>query len=97
MTSELQKMVLVGRIFFVVIPPSSSRPWDWAIFFWYQRKPQFRHFPQFLAPSTVRPLARAPRVLVGWPLPLGFGLDGRLLLARRGRDYVQFIIISHFP
>ena len=21
-----------------------------------------------------------PRVLVGWPLPLGFGLDGRLLL-----------------
>ena len=38
------------------------------------------------APSTVRPLARDPRVLVvGWPLPLGFGLDGRLLLARRGR------------
>jgi hypothetical protein len=37
------------------------------------------------APSTVRPLARdVPRVLVGWPLPLGFGLDGRLLLARRG-------------
>jgi len=40
------------------------------------------------APSTVRPLARGPRVLVGWPLPLGFGLDGRLLLARRGRVYV---------
>ena len=36
------------------------------------------------APSTVRPLARDPRVLIGWPLPLGFGLDGRLLLARRG-------------
>ena len=30
----------------------------------------------------------APRVLIGWPLPLGFGLDGRLLLARRGRVYV---------
>ena len=30
-------------------------------------------------------LARDPRVFVGWPLPLGFGLDGRLLLARRGR------------
>ena len=26
------------------------------------------------------------------PLPLGFGLDGRLLLARRGRVYVQFTI-----
>ena len=25
------------------------------------------------APSTVRPLARDPRVLVGWPFPLGFG------------------------
>ena len=36
-------------------------------------------------PSTVRPLARDPRVLIGWPFPLGFGLDGRLLLARRGR------------
>ena len=40
------------------------------------------------APSTVRPLARDPRVLIGWPFPLGFGLDGRLLLARRGRVYV---------
>ena len=40
------------------------------------------------APSTVRPLARDPWVLIGWPLPLGFGLDGRLLLARRGRVYV---------
>jgi len=36
----------------------------------------------------VRPLARDPRVLIGWPFPLGFGLDGRLLLARRGRVYV---------
>ena len=35
------------------------------------------------------PLARGPRVLmIGWPLPLGFGLGGRLLLARRGRVYV---------
>ena len=42
----------------------------------------------FNAPSTVRPLARDPRVLIGWPFPLGFGLDGRLLLARRGRVYV---------
>ena len=39
-------------------------------------------------PRTVRPLARDPQVLIGWPLPLGFGLDGRLLLARRGRVYV---------
>jgi len=40
-------------------------------------------FP-FVAPSTVRPLARDLRVLIGcWPFPLGFGLDGRLLLARR--------------
>ena len=44
--------------------------------------------PKYIAPSTVRPLARGARVLVGWPLPLGFGLDGRLLLARRGRVYV---------
>ena len=35
-----------------------------------------------LPPSTVRPLARGPRVLIGWPLPLGFGLGGCLLLAR---------------
>ena len=28
-----------------------------------------------LAPFTVRPLARDPRVLIGWPLPFGFGLD----------------------
>ena len=37
--------------------------------------------PRCFAPSTVRPLARDPRVLIDWPLPLGFGLDGRLLLA----------------
>ena len=30
----------------------------------------------------------SPRVLVGWPFPLGFGMDGRLLLARRWRVYV---------
>ena len=40
------------------------------------------------APSTARPLVRDPRVLIGWPLPLGFGLVGCLLLARRGRVYV---------
>ena len=40
------------------------------------------------APSTARPLARDLRVLIGWPFPLGFGLDGRLLLARRWRVYV---------
>ena len=28
------------------------------------------------APSTVRPLARGPRVLVGWPLPLGLVWTG---------------------
>ena len=42
------------------------------------------------APSTTRRARRfeggcPPRVLIGWPFPLGFGLDGRLLLARRGR------------
>ena len=42
------------------------------------------------APTTVRPLARDPWVLIGWPLPLGFGLNRCLLLARRGRVYVQF-------
>ena len=40
------------------------------------------------------PLARDLRVLIGWPFPLGFGLDGRLLLARRGRVCVKFIIIT---
>ena len=50
----------------------------------------------FAAPSTGRPLARDPRVLIGWPFPLGFGLDGRLLLARRGRVYVEFIITTYF-
>ena len=50
---------------------------------------------ELCAPSTVRPLARDLRVLIGWPFPLGFGLDGRLLLARRGRVYVYFIIIIH--
>ena len=39
-------------------------------------------------------MARDPRVLIGWPSPLGFGLGGRLLLERRGRVYVYFIIIS---
>ena len=43
----------------------------------------FRRF--FAPPSTVRPLARETRVLIGWPLPLGLGLGGCLLLARRGR------------
>ena len=38
-------------------------------------------------------LARDPRVLICWPLPLGFSLDGFLLLTRRGRVYVEFIII----
>ena len=47
------------------------------------------------APSTVRPLARDPRVLVCWPLPLGFGLGGRLLLTRRERVYL--CLIHHHP
>ena len=42
----------------------------------------------------MRPLARDPRVLIGWPFPLGLGLDGRLLLARRGRVCVQFTTIT---
>ena len=33
-------------------------------------------------------------LLIGWLLPLGFGLGGCLLLARRGRAYVQFTIIN---
>ena len=52
-----------------------------------------------LAPSTVRPLARGPRVLIGWPLPLGFGLDGRLLLAFWGgllrKTHTQVIEYPH--
>ena len=51
------------------------------------RRAEIPRFAQ-LAPSTVRPLARDLRVLIGWPFPLGFGLGGRLLLARRGRVYV---------
>ena len=47
------------------------------------------HTQTHAAPSTTaRPLARDPRVLIAWPLPLGFGLDGRLLLERRGRACV---------
>ena len=49
---------------------------------------------QMQRPSTVHPLAKDPRVLVGWPFPLGFDLDGRLLLAWRGRVCVQFIFIT---
>ena len=33
-------------------------------------------------------------LLVGWLLPLCFGLGGCLLLERRGRAYVQFTIIN---
>ena len=33
-------------------------------------------------------LITAGSALIGWPFPLGFGLGGRLLLARRGRVYV---------
>ena len=38
-----------------------------------------------LVPHCGRICGAAPSVLIGWPLPLGFGLDGRLLLERRGR------------
>ena len=51
----------------------------------YAKSPLLRGI---FASSTMRPLARDPRVLIGLPLPLGYGLDGRLLLARRGRVYV---------
>ena len=44
-------------------------------------------------PSTVRPLARDPRVLIGWPLPLGFGLGGRLLLT--GTAWAGLCLIHH--
>ena len=45
------------------------------------------HYHRHYEPSTTRPLARGPRVLAGHfrSLPLGSGLDGRLLLERRGR------------
>ena len=39
----------------------------------------------FSEPSTVRPFARDPRVLIGWQCPLGLDLAGRSLLDRRGR------------
>ena len=46
--------------------------------------PRGRVYFSCVAPSTTaRSLARAPRVLTGWPLPLGFGLGECLLLARR--------------
>ena len=35
--------------------------------------------------SWAVPLARDPRALIGGPLPLGFGLGGCLLMARRWR------------
>ena len=41
------------------------------------------------------PLVRDRRVLVGWPLPLGFGVDGRLLLARRGQVCIEFTMIMY--
>jgi len=45
-------------------------------------------FPTTSIFGPVRPLARDLWVLIGWPFPLGFGLGGRLLLARRGRAYI---------
>ena len=44
------------------------------------------------APSTVCPLARDPRVLVGWPLPLGFG-SGRALAT--GTAWAALCLIHH--
>ena len=46
-------------------------------------------FSDLTASSTVRPLARDPRVLIGWPFPLCFW-SGRALATgtRRGRVYV---------
>ena len=42
----------------------------------------------------MRSLAREdPLLLIGWPLPLNFGLDGRLLLARRWQVFVELIIV----
>ena len=61
------------------------------------RQRQLPDLPMQMHPPTVRPFARDLRVLIGWPFPLGLGLDGRLLLARRGRVYVQFIIITRSP
>ena len=45
-------------------------------------------------PPTVRPFTMGPRVLVGLPLPLRFGLGGCLLLARRG--WAGFMFIRHY-
>ena len=47
------------------------------------------------APSTVRSLARDPRVLISWPLPLGFGLGGRLLLTGTAWAGLCLLIIHH--
>ena len=41
----------------------------------------------------MRPLARDPRVLISWPLPLGFGLGGRLLLT--GTAWAGLCLIHH--
>ena len=46
------------------------------------------------APSTVRPLARDLRVLVGWPFPLSFGFwSGRALAT--GTAWAGLCLIHH--
>ena len=47
-----------------------------------------------IEPMTTRYLVVALTTKLLGPFPLGFGQDGRLLLARRGRVYVKFIIIT---
>ena len=80
-------MIVFNRAFIIpfFIFPSPNALWPYADLFRRWRGLATGTEP---APSTVRPLARDLRVLIGWPFPLGFGLDGRLLLARRGRVYV---------
>ena len=47
--------------------------------------PEGGELPPLQPTTTARPLTRGPRVLIGRPLPLAFGLDKRLLLKRRGK------------
>ena len=76
-----KKQPLALPVFIKFLMPAAARHEN-------KRNPAMRGLVVWCAPTTVRPLARDPRVLIGWLLPLSWGLGGCLLLARRGRVYV---------
>ena len=71
-----------------------------GIFVFSRRPTGMGNFVTFGAGATshLPPCARwpgpLPRVLIGWPLPLGLGLDGRLLLAT-GTAWAGLCLIHH--